>query len=389
MTSFTQPPIPVPSGVYQSPAASVNTSFIPNGYNGLSTLVPNLRASVATSTDSQTPALGGTLVCLGDSTTRGASGGDINTQSWPAQLRQLMNSYLCPAVQGLGMPFYNDVVGADADSRFTIGTGWTGQTNGFAQNGCIGATTGTSGNLVFTPGLDCDTLDVVFISNTGFGTVTPLIDGVPTTPIAAGSGVTFAMKKQTFTFTPGSGHVFTFPPPVGGQFQMAYVDAYLSNGNAVRVSNIGVPSSTSATWATSGFFSSLQTLQLLAPKTTIIALGGVNDAVVGNPLSTLEANIAAIIAICRLSGDVILVSAFPSETGQSPDLVPLETAYSVALPSFAAAQGAPGYDLFGRWGSWAAANAVGMITDPRHPNYTVGYPDGARGIYSMVASLVG
>lgn len=308
------------------------------------------------------------LFIAGDSTSWGKGGGGSNppyVNAWPKRLQELLNSYMVPASVGL-----NAYGNADpADSRWTLGTGWSISTSGGFATKCLLGNGGTA--TTFAPGYACDTADIYSIQyTTGMGSCGVSVDGGGTTTIA-GTG-TSSVKKTTITFPAGSAHTISFGAPSGGNFFIIGVDCYDSTTKSVRVSLTGVSTSTTTDWINnSNAFQSLSAITTYAPDLTIIQLG-INDAQFNSwSAATWSTNTQTLITAAKASGDVILATVVPTNpTGHA--WASLEADYAAAAQTLAATNGCGLVDIYNRFGSYTAANAAGYMADDFH---TTGFGD--------------
>jgi lysophospholipase L1-like esterase len=336
------------------------------------------------------------ILCIGDSITQGetASVGTNPTyrNCWPKRLQEFLNAYYVPAQVGLCTGGYGD---AALDTRFTLGSGWSwaAANVGFAKHS-IQSAGGASGTLTYQPGYPCDTADIYYKqhnSNQGNSSVT-VDGGAPTT--LTGFGTPSSVKKTTISLGAlASNHSLVFAGASGGAglslFDIFGIDCYDSTTTRVRVGLAGRSGASTADWGFGGFpgagFQSLDCIAAYAPHLSIINLG-VNDAAVPISLSTYIANMAAVIQVCQLSGDVLLTGCIPSGltfAGRQPT----ELSYSRdGLSSLASDYDCGVVDLNARWVDYATADANGWMTDGLHPT-AAGYADMGQAIFNALKTI--
>ena len=299
------------------------------------------------------------LLCVGDSTTAGFSVGQAS--SWPALLNQRLNRDIATQ-QGLSICMNLDVDSA----RWSLG-GW--QTVFGPGSGALYQDPDKSGaDAVFTPDVDTDTIDSWWYLGAGKGKFVVKIDGVaqPAIDTLSPNG-SYGWRNTTYTVNSGK-HTVALQRPTVAPVSVLGVDAYVSTLNSVRVSNWGVSGSLSNTWANGPY--SLDGISGYAPDLTIVMLG-INDANDALPVETWKANIAAIVAEAKKSGDVILMSVAPSDPATSA--LSYEQQYRDASPALAASLDVPFLDMFGKIGSYSSDR----YSDSLHPNAR-GHADMAR-----------
>jgi lysophospholipase L1-like esterase len=316
------------------------------------------------------------LVC-GDSTSWGFGAGGPNGYAPPKVLATMLDRQLAPTQYTFAVPpgVNAPTTGQSVDTRWGIGSNWSYSTWGFGGKGSFMASgTSASNALTLTPGANVDTFDVYYMRNTGLGTLSLSVDGGAVTTVDT-SSTTLAWGKTTITVAAGSSHVLTITKSVNTVFVFG-VDAYLSTNKSIHVMNAGLCSSAAYTdgtggnvgWGVSpGDAQSLDGIKFIAPDLTIIQLG-INDAqLFSNSATNWEAAIRNIITAAQVSGDVILSSVIPSDPAQNGGATAtLEQAYQARCLTIAQSTGSTYFDIFGRYGSWTAANALGFMSDALH-----------------------
>lgn len=314
------------------------------------------------------------ILYVGDSTTAGY--GSTLENSFPtrgsrvARLATMLNSSVTPAVLSLGIP--QSAITGNADNRWTLGSGWTLQAFGAAMNASYRGTN-ASGNLVFTPNVNCDSFYVYYLASVSQinGTLTATATGG--TPVAINSALATGTFRILVTAASASiNNTITFAGTGSGFVYVVGVEPVLSAQPQILMGNAGVNGSTTTQWATSGNYGGLQFIEAVAPDLTIISLG-INDASVPVAVSTVIANLQAIITAAQISGDVVLETMIPSQTGTA---YTNELIYVPQYANLAQMNNLLFLDIFARFGSsWNAA--LMNASTPLHPN-DLGYWDWAQ-----------
>lgn len=333
------------------------------------------------------------LLCVGDSLTQGGSAlygtNPVFRNNWPHKLQIMMNAYYAPTQIGLCSGGKGD---QGLDTRFTLGTGWSWAASGvgFATHS-LQSTGGTAGTMAYAPGYACDTADIYYkVHNSNQGNSSVSVDGGSSTTLT-GVGTPSRVQKTTITFTLGSAHVITLTGATGGvgsgNFDLIGIDAYDSTTPCVRVGLLGRSSSKVDDWRFNGYpgsgFQSLDSLAAAQPDLTIINLG-VNDAGAAVSLASYISGMAEIIQVAQLTGDVLLTGVIPSNNSTTEAL---ELSYSSAgIPQLATTYGCGVVDWNARWGTFASANAAGLMVDNLHPT-GIGYADMAQAIFNALKTI--
>lgn len=321
------------------------------------------------------------ILCVGDSTTAGiysdvygSATGSTNQggpNSYPSQLAKRLTAMGLPADYGFALPGHS----GNDDSRWTIGAGWSyvGKGNGMGNNSYIWGT--AAGTMTLNPAYAADTYVIYYYADNGTGSFTVQATGGASTTIT--SKATAGIYTATITAASASAsNVVTFTWVSGTAFVAGVEFVNSANGNRVRVLNGGVGGSTSADWATSGAAGSVAGIKAIAPDLTIISLG-INDSwqTPAPAASTVMSNVQAVINAAAVSGDVMLMSAFPRNASSPMD------GYNAAY----LASGKPYVDIQRRW--MYSAQSMGLMTsDNIHPN-AVGYGDIATAVANALLSI--
>lgn len=325
----------------------------------------------------------GKVLFVGDSTFTGIGGSTAATiparKALPACLASLCNG-LVPSANGLGVPA-SDLSGAP-DNRWTVGTGWTESTLG-AASGAAYTGTAPSGSLVYADNvISADTFDVYYVTYSGGGTIGVTATGGSTTsqPTTGSS----AIAKVTVTAASAATTNTITITATGAQVYIVGVEPYLSTTKKMRWGNAGVGSATTTNWVTNAStFGGPGLIRAYAPDLTFISLG-INDATAAATSATVAANLQTLITAAQISGSVVLMTMPPSSTGQAAGLN--EPGYLVTIAALAASNGCAFADWYSRFGSYTAANALGLMSDTVHPN-DLGYQDTAQMLYAGLASI--
>lgn len=304
------------------------------------------------------------LLCVGDSTTAGvgASGTGVgNVESYPTQLVARLGSAI-PCVKGMGIP--PTKLAANADPRWTAGTGWTLQSFGAARNACYGGAA-QSGALVYAdPEVMADTFDVYYLTGAGLGAITVTATGGAGSTVS-GNGTYGVNKVTVAAAAAATTNSVSITYNTGGSVYIVGVEPYLSTTRKVRVANAGVGGSKTTDWVSNANnLGGPGLIQAYAPDLTILSLG-VNDTSTPVDVATYIANMQTIITAAQSSGDVILMPPFPSQSAAGASLLSYEAQYAAAVRT---AFGLPIADLTARVGSGDALAALGMMFDNLHGN---------------------
>lgn len=321
------------------------------------------------------------VLAVGDSTLWGLLSGGADGAAPPKVLASTLDRRLAPTQYTFIVPpgVNGPTTGADLDSRIGTGgsgllpSGWSYTSWGLGHSGAIQNTgTSTSTALEFRPGIECDTFEIFFLRNGGLGSLDLSVDGGSVTTVSCTG--TLGWGKATITAPAGSAHVLSITKTLNTVFIFG-VNAYLSTRKSIHVMNAGscgarafASGGSGASWTTTGAGHSLDGIPFLAPDLTLIQLG-INDTVQGSPSSVTdwESATRSLIAAAKTTGDVILASVVPSDPAyQSGAPVALQQAYRDRSLVIAQDTGSAYFDLFGRFESWPAASAQGLIADTLH-----------------------
>jgi len=329
------------------------------------------------------------FLCVGDSTTWGAGNmAPASTwnpaRSYPAFLQAALNSYYAPTVSGIVVA-PSSITGSGhttaTDARLTFGTGWVLSAQGFANGSAMQSPAGVTTDLLYTHAPSADTFDIYYAKAPSTGTFGASVDGGSVTNTA--TAATNSIGKVTISTTAGTGHVLKITSTGAAAVFIIGIEGRLSTQNAIRVGNVGVSSARTSHWATGGGYAGTDAVKAYAPDLSIIMLG-INDAA-GVPTATFSANLATLATACAVSGDVILMSVVPSQSGSGASPTE-EAAFQAATQSLALTAGYGYIDIFTRFESWTTANANGWMYDGKHPTH-LGYADIANAVVAALRNL--
>lgn len=315
------------------------------------------------------------ILSVGDSTTSGigsdgTAGGGSN--SYPYRIAAQLNSYI-PTAKGLGIP--PSILAGNPDTRWTAGSGWSLLTLGWGEGSDYQGAANAAGSLVYAdPGVTADRFDVYYATNSGLGTITAVATGGSTvtqsTSAAGGVG-----KVTLSAATAATTNTVTLTNVSGAAVHILGVEPWHSTIKRVRVGNAGVGSSTTAKWVQSeATFGGPGAIRAYAPDLTILSLG-INDATNAVAVATFMANMQLLINAAKISGDILIMSPFPSASGALANQITWEPQYGAALK----AGTEPYLDLFQRFGVPGSNTTfnLNMMNDQVHPN-AMGYADLAQ-----------
>lgn len=260
-----------------------------------------------------------------------------------------------------------------ADTRFTLGTGWSGYGGGYGFGAASAyLANGAAGTLVYTAGTQngtSDTYTVYYYRFSGGGGFSAIATGGSSSGTISTNGADAVLSTTITASAANSTNTVTITN-VSGQILILAIDASLSTRKNVRLANAGVVSTLasgggSADWNSAA---SLLSINAYAPDLCFIALG-TNDAFVAAATkATFKAAMQTLITNCQTSGSVVLVTPPPTSDGTVAALI---TQYIAALQELSVTNSVPILDIYGRWGSTFQTT---LMNDAYHPNQ-VGYWD--------------
>lgn len=223
--------------------------------------------------------------------------------------------------------------------------------------------------LTFTPvSTAIDSFDVYYFTDTSGTSKGGLdINGGTSTPLSTNSVV--GIGKTTITGTVGANTLHI--TATATDLRIAGIVAYNSTIKSLQVINMGWSGASSADWHNPGFtYNPELALAAIAPDLTVINLG-INDLQLGLSLSTLSTNLQALITTAKLSGDVILVVPFPSDTAFNGNTTAIrQSTMRSNIQSVAATNSCRLTDLVSFFTDYTTANSKGYAANGLHPNMT-------------------
>jgi lysophospholipase L1-like esterase len=357
----------------QSEVARCSDQLPPGFYNFTGSNLSNwCRALTAQRRGSSNAIIG----CLGDSTVagQGAAGNelasDAKSLSWPTQLARLIPNGSWSSVWG-----DNNVMASagnlhDFDARLNPSS-WVVDSTIGSGTLCGGFFQGRpSSSYSFTPTNRIDTIDVWYARSPRRGFFSIDVDGgkpLATIDCAGPDGFLKATAICPLGF-----HTVNLQRTATGanDVYLTALSAYNSAVKEVSVYNLG-----GCRWGSGHFvvnqhpWNTLPALGAISPNLVIFQAGIINDWDDAIPLSTVTANMTAVIkALKSVSCDIILMSGVPSKAGVYASYA-TQAAYVANMKSLAYAADVPFIDvweLFG--GTWKSS----AMSDSLHPNQ-VGY----------------
>jgi lysophospholipase L1-like esterase len=346
----------------------------PGFHNFTGTNLANWQAALAVQ---QRGAANAVIGCLGDSTVagQGAASNELASNakslSWPTQLARLIPDGSWSSVWGDNNVSANagDMHGFDARLNRS---GWTVDYIKASGTLCGGFFHGqpTASTHSFTPTNPIDTIEVWYARSPDSGYFSINIDGGPALATVNCEGPN-AFMKATARCAPGL-HTINLQRATNTEddIYLTGLRAYNSAVKEVSVYNLGGCRWGSADFVVKTFpWSTLPAVTAIAPNLVIFQAGIVNDWDNRIPLSTVTANMTAVIdALKAVKCDVILMSGPPSEAGVYASYE-TQQAYVANMKSLAYSANVPFIDVWAMFGSrWKAC----AMFDSLHPNQ-VGY----------------
>jgi lysophospholipase L1-like esterase len=331
------------------------------------------------------------LLCIGDSLTTGygASGvpyAGAEPLSYPAVLAGLLSSYHGSRENLFGS--HTATTFADLlayDIRLTATTGWGLFGVGSSIGGAVLTNaSNTTGALNFTPSIPVDTFDIYSPAAIGCDNLTIAVDG-GSVIATVNLNVSTTLIKTTVSAGALGSHTVNLKRTVNGG-NGVFVSGIVGYNSAVKeisVYNGGWSGSTAANWNDATFpgWSPKPAIPIVAPDLAVIFLGA-NEILGGVAPATFSTNLQAIITAAKLSGDVLLVTPPPVDTGLASAAAQqaiVDVVYALALTNKCNV-----IDLYARWGSsYTNSLAFGRYGDGIHAS-GAGYSDIANAIRAAV-----
>lgn len=306
----------------------------------------------------------GTILCLGNSKTAGVT--DVNgsagdhQQSYPKYLADAL------AARGIAASYRNFVatakLAASYNSQISAGAGWGASGN--TIGGPAWYNNSTTNPLVWSPPGSIDTIDLYWMTASGYGTFTYAVDGGATTSVATAGAS--GIGHVTLSGLSAGAHTLTMAR-VSGTVRIIAAIGRLSTAPAIDVINAGWGGGISTEIAADdAAYRSLGGVRTLAPDLTILALDTNDYTPAYGPVSltTYRANIAAIIAAGQVSGSVIVSAEYPSAITRQT--LAIQQSYWAAAREVAVAAGCPWLDL-PSWMGGSYEAAPSLYADDTHP----------------------
>lgn len=336
--------------------------------------------------------LDGTVLNIGDSTTRGQAGGTNPTGtgsnvtpngehagSYPVQLASMLATGGLAASKAnfCGAGAYSTLAKlALADPRLVIPADWI-NTN-FSMGGATLQSPNTvTTTLEFTPVESFDTIDVYYVGSSSSGTMAVSVDGGAALDTFATTNATAGLYKRTISCVLGT-HTLKIVRTAGGAIYVAAVILRNSTAQSINVINAGWQGTAASHWANpSPAWGAYQAISVFDPDLTVINLG-INDVGLGTSISSFTTNMTSIITAARAGGgDVVLIKFVESNNTTRP--LATQQLYWDVIVSLADTYDCPLVMAADRVGSWEDANADGFMYDDFHPR-AAGYADMARAV---------
>jgi lysophospholipase L1-like esterase len=314
--------------------------------------------------------------CLGDSTVtgQGAAGNELASNakslSWPTQLARMIPNGSWSSVWG-----DNNIMASagnlhDFDARLNPSS-WAVDSSIGSGTLCGGFFEGhPQSSYSFTPTNQIDTIEAWYARSPERGSFAIDVDGGEPLATIDCSGPN-SFLKATATCPLGFRTInLQRTAAEGNDIYLTALRAYNSAIKEVSVYNLG-----GCRWGSAHFvvnrypWNTLPALTAISPNLVIFQAGIINDWDDAIPLSTVTANMKAVInALKSVNCDVILMSGVPSEAGVYASYA-TQAAYVANMKSLAYAANVPIIDIWELFGGIWKSSAM---YDSLHPNQ-VGY----------------
>lgn len=247
----------------------------------------------------------------------------------------------------------------------------------------------TTDKLLFTPAgsFQFDRIEVGYVQQTGYDSFNIAVDGGASLLTVNGGAGSLSIQKATATCALGTHTVNIYKQnATATNCSIRYIRCYNSATPAIEIYNWGWSGAKAGNFSsTTSVYSPGNCINEIAPDLTILNLTindtGANSGGVITDIATYKTNLQIIIDACRVSGDVIARLANPFTGTGSANYAAIRQAYIDVMT----ANNIPLLDGYGRWVSWADANANGFIADNLHPN-RYGYQDYANMLMAVIGS---
>lgn len=226
------------------------------------------------------------------------------------------------------------------------------------------------------------TIKVRYLNSGGFfgtaGTVQVTVDGgAPVTLTPTGAGT---QGEWTTTVASGTHSVVVTNTGGAGTIQQLSGIYFGTASGGVVLNNAAIPGTRTDDWMASHWISQWSNTGRESGGLAFLSLG-TNDASGDpaplTPLATYRTNLAALAdrIITDLTKALVVVIAPPASATPAARWAQ----YVAAARAVAAERSLPVVDMTARWGTWAAADAAGLMADVTHPG-ALGYLEMARAI---------
>lgn len=319
------------------------------------------------------------VLFLGDSITAGTGNTDYATSppqgSFPTKvIAEMIGRAGWLATHGVQVLVPQNGI-ATPDARLNAGSSnWTRGGLGFGD----GSTFRSAGNVadqtaVWSPGTEAwDTCYVDVYTGGGLGTITVTATGG--TPVVyntdTGSNGWHRITATAASLSASNTVTLKMSGSVGPDAGV-YVTGITTFNSAVKqvlIGNCGRPNATTADWAASGTFYSLELITNYAANLMVLMLG-TNDMINGVALATTQANLQTIITRCLTVGSVILMTPPPSSDSTVMAAAP---AYNAMLYGLAATNNIPLIDLYAAMGGTFQTTLMGDSVHLNNPGDAFG-----------------
>ncbi len=331
------------------------------------------------------------LVVLGDSIARGQGVTAGTAGSWP----NLLGSRSAPSLQSRGkglQTFATSVQSVTTSGVWSDVVGW-----GLSYL----RSAGSSATFQITCSGGCDTVDIVYATGTdsgnGFGFQ---VDGGASTTYGAATSANYVWAIQTIALGSLASHALKLTAPSSGNVYLFGVSARIAgglSGGGLIVHNVGINGAATATLAQSwciptsgsqGIYQSLGWLMQFSPTPDVVTIAlQTNDeghlsssdyqTDLGVCLSYLQANLP--------NTELFLIApSMNNSHGTDAD----QAVYDAATQALSVTYAAEFINIHARWGTWATANANGLMFDSLHPN-DAGHADIATAIMGLIFGPAG
>lgn len=316
------------------------------------------------------------LACVGDSKVAGYGASNPRVgNAWPALLGQQIaarDPSLKPASASVfgtgGTPTDLATFNAQVAPLVVGAGGWL--PSGTQLGGAFMANSADAGELTYTPGIACDTIEFWWPRNSGYGTVEWSLNGGAWTAVSQ-AGTAGYQRTVITAGSVASNHVLRIRRASGTVYWGGFA-AYDSTRSNLLVHNLGHGGTTSGSWSSAGSYKVLG-LAALAPAHTILLLG-TNDANTQPgwmvPGGQFETQMSAIITQAKASGGCTLIGPSPMGTaGISQDM---QDAILAAVKRLCVQHDISAVLFRSLLGSYAELSALGAMNDNLHEN-EIGY----------------